>query len=360
LRSPLFPGHLLWGAVCMLGVLLVGCEDPPLSSARLARTAVEIANGAGAIKYATANYRAAEGLLQKGLLEMARQKGRLAPLRDYRAADSIFQLTIKTAKDAASEAQTYRREQRARAQAERQAVQGELTAWRRSLDGSLTIYKAERHWSQAALALEMSERLIAAEDFTASIEAVAKARESLNQLSQVLDEYASDESQKKNAWRRWVQETIGESQAHGSSAIVVDKAAHKLYLVEAGKLIRTFDCDLGYNSARQKYFAGDGATPEGKYRVTKARHNGSKYYKALLVNYPNDGDKKRFAENKARGVISRWANIGGLIEIHGDGGRNKDWTDGCVALTNDDMDRLMRHVGVGTPVTIVRRSVNWP
>ena len=79
----------------------------------------------------------------------------------------------------------------------------------------------------------------------------------------------------------------------------------------------------------------------------------TKFNKALLINYPNDEDRMRFALGRRRGTISRGAGIGNLIEIHGDGGEGRDWTDGCVALTNEDMDRLFAHVRVGTPVTIV-------
>jgi len=56
---------------------------------------------------------------------------------------------------------------------------------------------------------------------------------------------------------------------------------------------------------------------------------------------------------KRAGQLPRGAALGGLIEIHGEGGRGKDWTKGCVALSNDDIDDLYRKVGVGTPVTIV-------
>jgi L,D-peptidoglycan transpeptidase YkuD (ErfK/YbiS/YcfS/YnhG family) len=86
----------------------------------------------------------------------------------------------------------------------------------------------------------------------------------------------------------------------------------------------------------------------------------SKYYRALLLDFPNSADKQRFRENKSKGVISSRAGIGKNIEIHGSGSRNEDWTEGCVALSNADMDHLLRHVGAGTPVTIVRRSDQWP
>ena len=61
----------------------------------------------------------------------------------------------------------------------------------------------------------------------------------------------------------------------------------------------------------------------------------------------------RFALGKVRGIIPTRVGIGNLIEIHGEGGEGRDWTDGCVALANPDMDRVFALTEVGTPVTIV-------
>ena len=158
-------------------------------------------------------------------------------------------------------------------------------------------------------------------------------------------------------WRHWIDETVAQSRAAGGSAVIVDKAGHRAYVVRAGKIVQTYRCDLGYNSARQKMYAGDGATPEGKYRVTNVIGR-SHYYKALRLNYPNADDLRRHADARRKKVVR--GSVGGLIEIHGSGGRNEDWTMGCIALTNNDIDDLLRRVGVGTPVTIVRRVENWP
>ena len=99
---------------------------------------------------------------------------------------------------------------------------------------------------------------------------------------------------------------------------------------------------------------GDRATPEGRYRIVKKKDVGqSIYHRALLLDYPNAEDRKRFAAAMKRGEIPRASAIGGLIEIHGDGGRGQNWTDGCVALRNSDMDELFARVPVGTRVTIV-------
>jgi murein L,D-transpeptidase YafK len=87
--------------------------------------------------------------------------------------------------------------------------------------------------------------------------------------------------------------------------------------------------------------------------VKKKDRGQSRYHRALLLDYPNAADRERFAAAQRRGEIPRGARIGGLIEIHGDGGRGQNWTEGCVALANDDMDDLYARVGVGTRVTIV-------
>ncbi len=110
--------------------------------------------------------------------------------------------------------------------------------------------------------------------------------------------------------------------------------------------------DLKWNG--DKRHRGDKATPEGMYYVTKKLEGSStKYFKALLINYPNEEDKKKFQEEVRRGTLPASAKIGGLIEIHGSGGKGTDWTDGCVALADSDMAKLYKLVKVGTPVTIV-------
>jgi len=151
-------------------------------------------------------------------------------------------------------------------------------------------------------------------------------------------------------WRRKVDETIRESQVRGNYAIVVSKVDRQLYLYKAGRLVKTFDVGLGSRSISDKLCAGDKATPEGKYRITKKLAQ-SRYYKALLINYPNDEDRRQFAQAQRRGAISRRAGIGGLIEIHG-GGKDGQ-TYGCVSLDDHHMAELYALADVDTPVTIV-------
>ncbi|MBN1199740.1 MAG: L,D-transpeptidase [Bacteroidales bacterium] len=174
--------------------------------------------------------------------------------------------------------------------------------------------------------------------------------ESIRKNREVLNEYFINVPK----WKRWADETVAWSKANGKAAIIVDKFARKCFIYARGVEIHSLDAEFGVNWIGQKRHVGDKATPEGRYSVTKKKSKkGTNYYKALLINYPNEEDKARFAEEKKKGLISRKTGIGGLIEIHGGGGKGINWTDGCVAVSNGDMDQMFRWADVGTPVTIV-------
>ena len=135
---------------------------------------------------------------------------------------------------------------------------------------------------------------------------------------------------------------------------MVVKEKHILQVYKAGRLSKVVPVDLGANSINQKSHSGDRTTPEGLYRITKKKgHGQSKYGLALLLDYPNAEDQRRFQVAKARGELTKRTRIGGLIEIHGEGGRGVDWTDGCIAPDNHGMETLFREASVGTMVAIV-------
>lgn len=155
-------------------------------------------------------------------------------------------------------------------------------------------------------------------------------------------------------WRRLADELVGRSKSSRSSAFLVDKLNRKLHVYVAGNRVATFSAELGAKGLNRKLHSGDQATPEGHYRVTEVRGPGrTKYYKALMLDYPNAEDRARFAYGRKTGQVPLRAGVGSLIEIHGDGGQGRDWTDGCVALANRDMDKVFERARVGTPVTIV-------
>jgi len=140
-----------------------------------------------------------------------------------------------------------------------------------------------------------------------------------------------------------------------ASKIVVIKSQRVLVLLdEEGNLLSRHRISLGKNNIGTKLQQGDYKTPEGTYSIIDKR-NDKVYYKELLISYPNQEDKER---SKSLGFST-----GGGITIHAqpnwnwDGHGNdftlsNDWTEGCMAVTNEGMDTLWKMVSLGTPVEI--------
>lgn len=155
-------------------------------------------------------------------------------------------------------------------------------------------------------------------------------------------------------WKQWADSAIKFSKEKNAVALIVDKYSRECIVYSNGTVKGVYAIELGNNWMGNKHQQGDQATPEGIYKiVAKKEKRKTKYYKALLINYPNEDDKKRFKTNKKNGVIGLKRDIGGLIEIHGAGGQGADWTDGCIALTNENMDEVFEFCDRGTPVAII-------
>lgn len=155
-------------------------------------------------------------------------------------------------------------------------------------------------------------------------------------------------------WKRWVQTAINESRKNNSWSVIVDKFSRKCYLYLGGVKKYEFEAELGRNWVGDKQKSGDKATPEGNYKIIrKYQGRETPYHKALSIDYPNAEDKERFRQAVTKGILPASARIGGGIEIHGGGGKGVDWTEGCVALTNSEIDLVFNLVKVGTPVIIV-------
>jgi hypothetical protein len=160
-------------------------------------------------------------------------------------------------------------------------------------------------------------------------------------------------------WKNWVDKAIKESKKNCDYSIIIDKFSRKCIIYLNGIRKFEFEAELGKNWVGDKREKGDQATPEGMYKITKKiKGSKTKYYKALLLDYPNDEDKERFKSEITRGSLPASAKIGELIEIHGNGGKGIDWTEGCVALTDKEMDELFMIAKVGTPVTIIGSMID--
>lgn len=159
-------------------------------------------------------------------------------------------------------------------------------------------------------------------------------------------------------WQKQLETAITLSKRH--YVIVVEKIPARCDLYYKGIKKYSFPAEFGRNWIGDKRCEGDYATPEGEYRVEKKLSGRQTiYYKALLVDYPNAADRANLDRLKKNGEISSHARPGSLIEIHGDGGRGVNWTNGCVALANKDMDVLFRYASKGTPILIIGASEPW-
>jgi len=155
-------------------------------------------------------------------------------------------------------------------------------------------------------------------------------------------------------WKKMIDSTIAVSKETSDYTILVDKFSRKVFVYLDGEIKFQYTAELGKNWVGDKLVRGDKATPEGVYRITrKFKSDSTKYYKALLLDYPNDEDSTLFEAAIAKGILPRSAKIGGMIEIHGNGGKGTDWTNGCIALTDREMDSIFKIAKIGTPVTIV-------
>jgi hypothetical protein len=201
-----------------------------------------------------------------------------------------------------------------------------------------------------------AQRLAAADLFVEASVRLERAEEAAKSVTAAWQEVHRRFSDRRllREWRRWVEATIEESRDTRSAAIIIDKLDRSLNLYYSGLLLVSYPVELGTNGLQRKLFAGDRATPEGMYRVVKLKEGReTKYHKALLLDYPNEDDQARFDRARQRGEIPRGRGIGSMIEIHGGGGDGGDWTDGCIALANQDIDMVYARAHVGTLVTIV-------
>ena len=129
--------------------------------------------------------------------------------------------------------------------------------------------------------------------------------------------------------------------------VEVHKADRKMYLLHNTRVLKAYDIGLGFDPLGHKQFEGDGKTPEGGYFISHQNPN-SDYHLSLGISYPNGTD---FAFAQVAGKPA-----GGDIFIHGepDGNPNRrDWTAGCIAVSDKEIERIYAMVKPGTPINIL-------
>ncbi len=128
--------------------------------------------------------------------------------------------------------------------------------------------------------------------------------------------------------------------------VLIFKEKRRMYLMHQDAVLRIFDVDLGFAPQGDKKVSGDGRTPEGAYFIDKRNPNSS-YHLSVGISYPNEVDRAE--------ALSYGLSPGGDIFIHGEPrefSRSRDWTAGCIAITNDEMEDVYAMVRDGTPIVI--------
>jgi murein L,D-transpeptidase YafK len=142
------------------------------------------------------------------------------------------------------------------------------------------------------------------------------------------------------------------AQAEKADLVRIVKSERRLYLMKNGKEVDSFHATFGADPKGHKQRRGDERTPEGRYTLSYKNPHSS-FYRSIHISYPNARDRE-----KAR---TMGVDPGGDIMIHGQKNGVEwltplsqlfNWTDGCVALTNADMDRVWDSVDAGTPIEI--------
>lgn len=136
--------------------------------------------------------------------------------------------------------------------------------------------------------------------------------------------------------------------------VVVTKSESSMALMRDGKIVKQYRIAMGDLPVGHKLKEGDQRTPQGRY-ILDYKKSDSAYYKSIHISYPNEEDKFRA---KALGIPP-----GGMIMIHGQNPKSSmspeeaqryNWTNGCIAITNAEMDEVWKVVDAGTPIEI------WP
>lgn len=344
-----------WRVICLgiLSLSLVGCPGPPVPQELVQAEAQEqeLWKMGGPV-YAAVEYQGYALSLRRAKEDLAKERSTFAPFRSYDRIQSQLQELIRIGEKLRT---TIQERKHARAV----AVENQIAAGRAQIDELRHVaslinegYLATKNLTKADVALIEADVQYKKGEIVAAQERLSELQSCLQGAREVLGPIVARYTRQSQIaeWRRMADETVSESRQRGGLAIVVSKIDHRMLVYRGGHLVKTYPVAIGRSGSSSKRHAGDRATPEGKYSIIQKRPK-SLYYKALLINYPNEDDRRRFSAAKERGSIPRSVGIGGSVEIHGGG---KDgMTYGCIALDNAHMAELFDMVEVGTRVTIV-------
>ena len=340
-------------AVVVYSVYIYTTNKPPLEEINTARESLASAKNKLAGRYANETLKEAESLYNWSMKEWETQNGKFFVFRDYSLTRELALKSIDKSTNAGKEAKNVKDKLKNKVQSELTNLKNQIAKFEKYYKhlalGRSTINafnKGKTRFLEAQIEYKKS-------DFQQAAKLAKKASESISQAEKSAHFKLIEFYKNYPLWQKNTALAYNLSKK-GQTVILVDKIQSTLIILKGGKEFKTFPAEFGSSWMGDKLFEGDKATPEGVYKVTEKKSKAkTKYYKALLINYPNNEDQKRYDRMVKSGEISRKTGIGSLIEIHGDGGKGVHWTDGCVALENKEMDVVFSQSTVNTPVIIV-------
>ncbi|HCM60914.1 MAG TPA: hypothetical protein DIS74_11225 [Bacteroidales bacterium] len=328
--------------------------EPPLPEVEQARAAIAKARDLQSEIYSPKLFREAKNNYDSAMAVWRSENDRFILSRDYERVISFAELAEKKAEAAQRNTIFRSKSLKSTLESEIARLNSEMASFEKIFLSMPLPQDVKKKHARGKLLVKEAAIDFRKERYVDGNVKITEANEYISGTYNLARKNLEDYFKHYDNWQDWADETVSESRRSGGYAIVVEKIPAQLHLYHAGKKKYTFEAEFGSNWLGDKKSRGDMATPEGKYIVTKKLSGGStKYHKALLINYPNKVDVQEFNERIRNGQLRADASIGDLIEIHGDGGKGGNWTQGCVALKNSDMDVLYKYVSKGTPVTII-------
>lgn len=345
-------GSILIAALFSL-LVLAGCSEPPIPpEVDLAVSQDQNLWKVGVPKYAPHEYEEYAATLRAGQELLTAERSKFIWFQDYDPVAKFFGDVIAHGEQVRTAALTARSRETTELNLQIMKIAERLRILRNLADDVRDKKLSTRGVARAETLLGEAKGHVKNGDWTKARRAISEATlnvdSAVKSTRQMVARFA--DGKQISHWREQVAQAIQRSRTQGGYLIVVNKLDRELTLYKSGQQVKTYPAGMGINYLTDKLYAGDRATPEGVYRITR-KLPASKFYKALLINYPNEEDQHRFAEAKRRGELSKRTQIGGLIEIHGGG--TVGLTNGCVALDDRHILELYNTVDVGTPVVIV-------
>jgi hypothetical protein len=341
--------------IFLIGLLLLKLvPKPPVGEIESAREALSKANQSKAGTYSRKIYNEAKIAYDSAMVNWEKENDRFIFIRNYDKVRSFAQLSLRKSKEATESSITNSSTLKVKLKEKIDSL-NETEASIETLFGRYPLPSEIRsRISRGRMLLTEAEVEYKNGQYLPANRKITEAEYLLTNVYESSKEELKNYFKSYSVWKKLAQNAINESKKNNAYGVLVDKFSKKCYIYYSGTRKYEFDAELGRNWVGSKHRMGDKATPEGTYRiVNKFQGRETPYHKALAIDYPNSDDVEKFKYDLKRGNIPSYSRIGGGIEIHGGGGKGVDWTEGCIALTDKEIDVVFGLLKVGTPVTIV-------